>query len=57
MIRFLKPKFSKREEEIIKVCCEVTLNSINKRQEKKETIPVEDEVKVDLEKILKKINQ
>ncbi len=55
MIRFIRPKFSKREREIIKVCCEVTLNSIKKRQEKKETEPIEDEVKVDLEKILEKI--
>jgi hypothetical protein len=53
--RFLKPKFSKREKEIMKVCCEVTLKSIVKRQVEGKTEPIEDEVRVDLEKIIKKI--
>lgn len=53
--RFLKPKFTKREEEIMKVCCENVLKSITKRQAEGKTMPVEDEVKVDLEQIIKKI--
>jgi len=55
MMRFIKPKFNDREKEIIKACCKMTLDSIKKRQEKKETLPIEDEVKLDLEKILEKI--
>lgn len=53
--RFLKPKFSRREEEIMKVCCETTLKSIEKRQKEKKTQPIEDEVAVDLKRIIEKI--
>lgn len=53
--RFLKPKFSKREEEIVKVCCETTLKSILNRQKEGKTQPIEDEVAVDLKKIIEKI--
>lgn len=55
--RFLKPKFTRREEEIVKVCCESTLKSIVKRQKEGKTEPIEDEVKIDLEQIIKKIAQ
>lgn len=53
--RFLKPKFNRREEEIVKVCCETTLKSILKRQKEGKTQPIEDEVAVDLKKIIEKI--
>lgn len=53
--RFLKPKLNKREMEIMKVCCEMILTSIDKREEEGTIEPIEKEVKVDLEKIIKKI--